>query len=246
MHEFAHIAVLRQFEIPISGIIIQPFGVCAKIGTAVIKNPVHEILMALAGPFINLMISLLCLVILKLYPLPLVRYCLAANAAVFCLNLLPCLPLDGGRIMRAALTLGSDAVTALKISVGISRVVIAVLLCSAVWLLLTSSFNFSLILIAAFLLGNLCFEQKALSMHVLRELLYYRSKPERGTFSSVCTITAYGNMPARRLIRRLSYHKYHVVHVLDDKRKITKTLTEGQILSALLNKSIRLTLDEIT
>lgn len=245
LHEFAHIFVLRRFGIPVSHIVIQPFGVCAKISTAVIKNPVHEILMALAGPFINLIISVLCFIILQYLPISLIGYCMAANLSIFCLNLLPCLPLDGGRVMRALLTLGSDAVTALKISVIVSRIIIALLLCTAVWLLLTSSFNFSLILIGAFLLGNLCFEQKAISMQVLRELLYYRSKPESGCFSNVCTIAAYGDLPARKLLHRLSYHKYHVVHVLDSNRKITKTLTEGQILKSLLNKSIRLTLDEI-
>ena len=129
LHEFAHIFVLRRFGIPVSHIVIQPFGVCAKISTAVIKNPVHEILMALAGPFINLIISVLCFIILQYLPISLIEYCMAANLSIFCLNLLPCLPLDGGRVMRALLTLGSDAVTALKISVIVSRIIIALLPC---------------------------------------------------------------------------------------------------------------------
>lgn len=245
VHECAHIYVLNKFEIPVSEIILQPFGVCAKIKTPVIKNPIHEIFMALAGPFVNLILGLIFAVMYRYYSSELTRYCVAANFAIFFINLLPCLPLDGGRIIKAILTLGSDALTALKITIKISRIIILILLAIGILLLLVSKFNFSMIMIGVFLMGNICFEQKSISVQYLRELLYYRDKPNKRQFSNVCVITAYESMPARKILRRLSYHKYYVVHVLDNNKKIIRTLTEGQILSALLNDSIMIPLGKI-
>ena len=40
-------------------------------------------------------------------------------------------------------------------------------------------------------------------------------------------------------------YKYHIIDVIDDDGKITKTVTEGQLLNALISKSIRLSMGEI-
>ena len=245
LHESAHILALRRLKIPVSGIMLQPFGACAEISTPVIKSPCHEIIMALAGPLCNLILCVIFGALLQYCPSELLQYAITANLAMFCLNLLPCLPLDGGRILRALLTLSSDALTALQVSIRISRIISAGILGAAIYLLLTSRFNFSLILIGSFLLGNLCFEQKNISLQTLREILYYKEKPDREQLNNTCVLTAYADLPARKLLRRLSYHKYHIVHVIDRNRRVINTLTEGQILNALLNESIRITLGEI-
>lgn len=245
LHEGAHITALKRLNIPVSAVVIQPFGVCARLGVPIIKSPSKEILMALAGPFCNLAIAVLLSSLNYHYPCEPLQYGINANIAMLCLNLLPCLPLDGGRIMRAVITLASNALCAMELSLKISRVISAGLLSSAVYLLLTSQFNFSLILIGAFLLGNLCFEQKNISLQTMRELLYYKEKPVRDSFTSSCILTAYWDLPARKLLRRLSYNKYYIIHVLDKNGRIIKTLTEGQIISGILNKSIKITLGEI-
>lgn len=245
LHECTHVFVMHRFKIPVTEIVFQPFGMCAVIGTPVIKNPYHEIFSAVVGPLASLAIALFLVPIADKFPSETIDCCISANTAMFFVNLLPCLPLDGGRIMRAALTLGSDAFTAIKLSYKISCIITAMLIFVSILLLLTAQFNFSLILIGAFLAGNLCFGQKSLSAQTLRELLYYRSKPEKDCLCDTCIITAYTDLPARKILRKLSYHKYHIVHVIDTDKKIIKILTESQIIEALFTRSIQLTLGEI-
>lgn len=244
-HETAHILAGKRLGVPIAGVSLLPFGVCARLSHPVIKIPSHEILMALAGPLSNLILAALFWVLGQQFPSDLAQYGTAANLAMFCLNLLPCLPLDGGRILRACLTLGSDALTAWRTTLRISRAVSVCLLAGAVLLLLTSQFNFSLILIGVFLLGNLCGEQKSISQQALREILYYKEKLEREQLNRTSILTAYADLPARRLLRRLSYHRYYTIQVVDDRQKVVNVLTESQILNALLHQSIRITLGEI-
>ena len=245
LHELTHILVAFRLGVPTAGIGIHPFGVSAKLKDPIIKSPVKEIVIALAGPFFNLALTLLLHIICKKYPFAWLWYSKNTSLALGLFNLLPCLPLDGGRILRATLTLGSDAISAWQTALRISRLITIILFGVATFLLLTTPFQFSLLLISAFLLGNLCLEEKSISHQALRELLYYKEKPEREEFNSTSVLTAYQSLPARKLLRKLSYHKYYQVQVLDDKQKIIATLTESQILDALLNQSIRIKLGEI-
>ncbi len=245
LHETSHVLVGRALGIRFLGIGLQPFGVCAKLQTPIIKSPYREIIMALSGPLSNFLLAGICKSFYLYYPNELLNYSITAAMAMGLLNLLPCLPLDGGRILRAILTLGSDALSAWQTTVRISRWVSALLLAMAIVLLLTSSFQFSLLLIGIFLLGNLCNEQKSISHQALRELLYHKEKLERDQLNRTRLLSAYQDLPARRLLRRLSYHTYYTVQVLDQNQTPIATLTESQILDALLHQNIRITLGEI-
>jgi CBS-domain-containing membrane protein len=57
--------------------------------------------------------------------------------------------------------------------------------------------------------------------------------------------TACDTLPARKLLRKLSYHRYCIIQVVDKNQKIISTLTESQVLHAVLHDSIRITLGEI-
>ncbi len=245
LHEAAHVIAGGRLHIAFSRVELLPFGVCAKLKTPVIPNPLAEILCALTGPFSNLMLALMFGCLGRLYPFFLWDYGVFVNLGMCALNLLPCLPLDGGRVLRALLTMASDALFAHRVSLVISRMIAAVLFLAAAFLLLTARFQFSLLLIGAFLLGNLLTEQKSLSRQMLRELLYYKEKRTPDDLDRVQTLTAAADLPARKLLRKLSYHNYCVVFVLDEENKPMAFLTETQIISALLHRGIRLTLGEI-
>ena len=94
-------------------------------------------------------------------------------------------------------------------------------------------------------MGNLTVEQKNISVNALREILLNGQKLNKDDLNGTCILTAYASLPARRILHRLSYHKYHIVKVVDDKHKVIKTVTENQILTALLNKGIRIKMYEI-
>ena len=58
-------------------------------------------------------------------------------------------------------------------------------------------------------------------------------------------LTAHSSTPARRILKRLSYNNYHIVHVTDDNMRVIRTLTEGQLLNALTENGIRVLLSDI-
>lgn len=244
-HEFVHILVGIRLGVKYSSITLYPFGVCANLKEPVIKNPVYEILIAVSGPFFNICIFYIVLYIQSFYNNQILEYAKNATIAMAVINLLPCLPLDGGRIFRGILVLCADSLTAWRISLKVGRITGAVIIFVSVIMLLTFKFNFSYILIGVFLLGGLCNQSKGLSINMLREILYEKEKLSPNEDSTATVLVGYEDMPARKLFRRLSYNRYFVIDVINNDGKIINRLTETQILSALIGQSIRIRLREI-
>ncbi|MBR5153045.1 MAG: M50 family metallopeptidase [Clostridia bacterium] len=245
LHECCHILAGKKMGIVVSGIRFLPFGVCAPLKQPLIRQPGKEILMALSGPFSNLCLAGIFWEWNALNPAPVLSYAVLCNLSLAVLNLLPCLPLDGGRIFRCFLTMGTDAFTACRITVIVSRIVATLLFGTGIVFLLFAPFQFSLLMIGIFLLGNLLGEEKTVTAQMLRELLYYQKKPDESALIKTHILTARETLPARHLLRKLSYHRYLIVEVLDSANTVTKTLTESEILDALFHKSIRITLGKI-
>jgi Zn-dependent protease/CBS domain-containing protein len=109
-HETAHSLVARRYGIEIRGITLFIFGGVAQMA-AEPNSPRAEFLMASAGPLSSLTLSAalfaLYMAILSLQgPAPLaevVWYLGFLNAMLGAFNLVPAFPLDGGRMLRAAL-----------------------------------------------------------------------------------------------------------------------------------------------
>lgn len=245
LHELCHIWVGKKLGIKVSGITLMPFGCCVPLKNPMIKSPVNETLMALAGPCMNGVLAILFSLSYSQFPHPAVAYGIYVNLALGALNLLPCLPLDGGRIFRAVLTLGSDFLTAYRYTLKLSKFFVFLLLSIGVLLLVTAKFQFSLLLIGTFLLGNLFTEQKNISRQTLEDLLYYERKLDANVLNHTIILTASEALPARKLLRKLSYHRYCIIKVVDKNQRVIKTLTESQVLHALFQDSIRITLGEI-
>lgn len=247
LHEAGHITAAYLLRTGISHIEILPFGVCGKLKSSIIKNPNHEMAVAAAGPVVSLATAFALILLNGCFAMPriLSAYSIKLNLSLAVINLLPAIPLDGGRIFRAYLTKKSNAGLSYVISAKVSLVIGILLFLSSVYALLSHSFNFSLIMISSFLLGNLLCEQKNITKNTLRELLCYNEKLIPNDFTPSYVTSADGSTPARKLLKRLSYDKYNVICVTDENLTITKILTEGQIIKALTEQSIRVTLDDI-
>lgn len=127
VHELGHLAALRCCRIPVLRLRITING--AIISTTVLE-PKEELVCALAGPLGS---GVLAVAVLRLWPI-----CSMVSLALAAVNLLPLLPLDGGRILRAGLEMTVSPKAVLWI-MRISGFVVAgaLMLCAcwtAVWL----------------------------------------------------------------------------------------------------------------
>jgi Zn-dependent protease len=131
LHELGHALMARGFGVPTTDITLLPIGGVARL-QRIPERPVQELLIALAGPAVNLVIvGLLVFVFQVRFPgdvgdpqhLVQARFwpkILEVNAFLAGFNMLPAFPMDGGRVLRAllAMRLPYSRATRLAASIG--------------------------------------------------------------------------------------------------------------------------------
>lgn len=138
LHELGHALTAQRFGYTVSDIVLYPIGGIASIE----QNPRarHELLIAVAGPAVNVVIALiLAAVLASMKQLPdmsqlqggslagfektPIRLLLYANIALVVFNMIPAFPMDGGRVLRALLALRLGKARATRIAAGVGQFV---------------------------------------------------------------------------------------------------------------------------
>ncbi|MCV2881145.1 site-2 protease family protein [Actibacterium sp. XHP0104] len=155
-HEYGHALTARRFGISTRDITLLPIGGMARL-ERMPENPKQEILVALAGPAVNIVIwavlalvfgaraSLQDMAVIGGQDVPFVTRLASVNLFLALFNLLPAFPMDGGRVLRAVIALFTNRVRATQLA-AIAGQIMAFLFG---FLGLTSG-NFLLLLIAFF------------------------------------------------------------------------------------------------
>lgn len=127
LHEFGHIAMARHFGVKTPQVILSPIGGIASM-ERLPEKPGQELLVAIAGPLVNVAIALLLVLIFGLSlsgagdfdHASLAGRLLIVNVMLVLFNLVPAFPMDGGRVLRAvlAMRLGPQRATAIAARVG--------------------------------------------------------------------------------------------------------------------------------
>lgn len=236
IHELAHVAVAGLFGIPVKRFDILPFGVMIKIETDVI-TPRHELAIALAGPAANLAMMLIAI------PLNL-PFLVHINASLALINLIPALPLDGGRALKSLLMMRWHTIKAYNFTMTITKISITLLTIASLALLFITQINFSLLIIATFLIVNFSFECKNYSLLRMRNTIYSSEKLDNGMMS--CShIAAKSTLPASKVLKNFGWNHYYIIDVIAEDSSISGTITETALINALAAKGIRTPLSDI-
>ncbi len=238
LHELAHIICARLLKIKVSRIILYPFGVTARLSADYIKNSEKEFLIAFSGPLFSIALFWLSLILQKQSNSDLLGFFADVNLSIALINLVPALPLDGGRMLKAQLTTKYGIIRAYNAMITLSRILIVLIGAFAVYIFFASGFNFSLILISAFLFQNLGSEQLALSHIALKEILENKHKVEIQRPINTKTLCVLEIAFASSVLKHLSYDYFCIFHILDKNAHIVKTLTETEVIKKLSEHGI--------
>ncbi len=228
IHEIGHFMASEKYGYALNRITLMPYGAIIE-GNSLDISFKDEIFIAIAGPLINFMVAVFFIAIWWVFPITYAYTDLAvfANLSICLINLLPCYPLDGGRVLLSILSLKLKRKKALKIVkfLGILISVIGVLL------FIYSTFskvNFSLLFFSLFILvGALSKSSDGEYLRIFENFTYKELKKPR----EIKNIAISGELELKKLYPFINGEYYYIVTVLENDKK---TILEGRELNQTL------------
>jgi len=132
LHELGHVFAARRYGIKTRDVTLWPFGGIASM-EQMPEKPGQELIVALAGPAVNVAIAIALLLWLgpRLNPENLTQIenpavslavkLAGANIMLVLFNLIPAFPMDGGRVLRALLAMWVGNARATELAAGIGQ-----------------------------------------------------------------------------------------------------------------------------
>lgn len=238
-HETAHgLASTLMGEMP-AEIEWTPLGALMRLEDEQRLPPLRRLLMLAAGPLMTLFLCWAALHLTRIGVMDslLGRRLFTANLTILLLNLLPCLPLDGGRMLSLLLSLVARPETVSRIlrwlgmSVGILFVLGSLAL---TWLV--GGWNMSLAACGCFLIYAACAGTTTAALAELRQLIARKIALERRGYLPAGTIAAMSTTPLRRVIHALPPRRYvHLLILEPGTLKPLGTCEEARLIAAYLN-----------
>ena len=125
LHEFGHVLAARRYGVHTPDVVLLPIGGVARMAQMP-ETPRQEIVVALAGPAVNVVIAAVLLVGMGGFPTgmqtwqptlgALAAQLFYANLLLVAFNMIPAFPMDGGRVVRALLAMWKGHVVATRIA----------------------------------------------------------------------------------------------------------------------------------
>lgn len=168
LHEFGHALAARRFGVQTRDITLLPIGGMARM-ERIPENPTQEIVIALAGPAVNIVIAAILFFVvlftagpdaftqvtrnedggsLQFTPGNFLPLLLSINVMLVVFNMIPAFPMDGGRVLRALLAYATNYVTATDIAsrlgqlLAIGMAFVGLFITGSVWLVIVGVFVF--------------------------------------------------------------------------------------------------------
>lgn len=237
IHEMGHVCAALLCGVQVKSVQLLPFGGVAVMEDHGRLTAVREMGIAIAGPLQNV------LLIVMAYGLrqtgygtsAFLDYFIQANAIIALFNLLPVLPLDGGKIFQAMLSLLLPYYATLlwcgRVSIAASVLVVGYAMLP---LGTGGGLRLNLLMIGAFLLYSNLTDQRNLpyrfvSFLMNREAVYERYQQSG---SAARPIVAFSAKPLDDILRLFKRNQYHFIYVMNEDKSIVAVVPEQKLISS--------------
>lgn len=246
LHEACHTILARRLGYAVASVEVQPFGFVARLARTVV-SPGDECLIAAAGP-VGSIVAGCCALSLQNMVLPqneVLAFFASYNLSLAAMNLLPALPLDGGRVVRALLSrlIGVRASVHLLSFTGV--LLGTAFLGLGVMLTLHGSLNLTVYGMGAFLLLAAIREWRCSDSSCVGSMLQRAETLRRGNYLKLYPLVMDCSATAEDALRALSFHRYTLIVVVNKSMHHRGMLDEGMLLDGIAAHGTGVSLEKL-
>lgn len=238
VHEFAHAWVAKHYGYKIDNFFLTPYGTSLNYKEKIFDSK-DELYVAIAGPLINIVLGIFVSSLWWAFPnLYNFTDVFVKQSFLFALfNLLPCYPLDGGRIVLSLMSRSVPREKVVKILI-IFNVIFSFIMLVLFIISCFYNFNPTFALASIFMVLGL-FEGKKQSKY--KVVSYFGKKTKN--FAKTKILYVKQNVSLLKLIKKIDYNKFTIFAV--DKGEKIVFIDEKRVLSFALVYPLTISLEKI-
>jgi stage IV sporulation protein FB len=234
IHEFCHIILARVYKLKVKNIELFPFGGVARIDNLDYVGTSKEIVITIAGPLFNLLAAML-LFFLTVWGIsvPYQDYIINVNLTLGIFNLLPGMPLDGGRILRALLCYFIGFKKAAKASIISGKIISGILFICGIFSLVYGKLEISLLVMPFFIFLSANKEENTIMFIIIKDIINKKKHLKSKRVMEARELCVYEDTSISEILKYFDYNKYHLIFILGKSLKVEGILTESEIFDNL-------------
>lgn len=236
LHELSHAICAIICGFSISSIEVLPIGALARIDGLFEVSPICEILIALAGPAMSLALGLISYYLYTYNSLYIFKILTTLNLSIATINLLPALPLDGGRVLRSILShfVGVKSATIFSCMMGI---LIGIAMSSySIIMAIQGDIAPTYIVFGLLLIVSSLSERKRAMFISIAQVTEKKETLMRQGSLNVSQIAVPTSIKLYTVVSRFKPRCYHMIVIVDDNMCPVGYMSEGEVVQALINK----------
>ncbi|MDQ0901455.1 M50 family metallopeptidase [Paenibacillus sp. V4I7] len=239
VHEMGHLAAANGFGWRVREVQLLPFGgvlVVDELGTAPTRE---ELIVSLAGPLQHVWMILVALLMkwVDVGASSWWDYFIEANLMIGLFNLIPVMPLDGGKVMQSLLGYLLSYHNTILYTAWISMILSLAIIVIAIIQLISGHLPLNILVIGIFLLVSNWYAYRQLPYHFFRFLIGRGNRMSqllsRGTLAQPIVITRHRTMA--ETLKLFMREKYHLIYIVGETGRIQAVLPEQQLVSGYLD-----------
>ncbi|MCM3785791.1 M50 family metallopeptidase [Neobacillus mesonae] len=242
IHELGHASCAALLGIRVTSIQMLPFGGVATIEDRGDLTASKEILISLAGPFQNILMIVAALAMQSagFWDGEFLHYFISSNLIIALFNLLPVLPLDGGKIVQAVISIFLPYHRTLLVTYKVSIIFSALIISYAVLPLFLGQerMDLNLLMMGSFLIYSNIVDYRNIPYRFVRflmnrDVLFSYHAASGSLAQPIISLPA---KPLDNILRLFKREKYHMIYVMDAQGKIVGVLPEQRIIESYFDK----------
>lgn len=229
LHESSHTLTALRLGYGVASVELQPFGFVARIAGD-FASPSDELRVASSGPFSSAVAACAALALERALPeSALVSEFARFNLTLAAVNLMPALPLDGGRMLRALFRGGRASSVLAWTGVAFG----ALLSACALWLMIRGAAAVTPLLMGLFMIPASARELRRRGVASAMARVRRGDALRRGASVEVRYRAVSGEMSVREAVTLLSASRYTVLTVVDEGMRALGSVDEGRLMNAM-------------
>ncbi len=244
-HELAHMTACWLMKKKVIAVRLLPVGLNAVLDEYGCRSAERIIIYA-SGPALSLFFALVGLLLKSVLDIGSenVDFFIFSNIYIAFFNMMPILPLDGGKILKEIFEIYLGLFTAAKYLRRVSFSFSVLLFFLGLVQLVCFASGLSLMIAGAFIYFTLKIGKMEAALMNIRNIVNRRSRFLKKGVYAARDLVVIKSMRLGEVVKNMDFDRFHLVHVLDENLKLIKTYTEQDVIEGMLKYSSEASFEE--